>query len=216
MPQVRRIVSSQQTVHDQLEATVQKHQQSAWQKPIADHTLLAFESTQTWLSEKSGDLILDSCCGYGESTRWLAKNFPDAIVLGIDKSEARLDKNSSAELPDNCYLVRADVNDFWRLAVNAKWKPTRHYMLYPNPYPKASQLNSRWHGSPVFPTLIKLGGLLEVRSNWKIYIEELDQALQISGHKSTVNQYLPDPSMTAFERKYHNDDQALWQLTCKI
>jgi len=215
MPEVRRIISSQQVIHEHLDATVRKHQRSSWQKPIAEHTQRAFDTTQSWLAGKSGDLILDSCCGYGESTRWLAHNFPESIVLGLDKSAARLAKNNKVELTDNCLLVRADVNDFWRLAASSGWKPKRHYMLYPNPYPKTSQLNSRWHGSPAFPTLIQLGGLLEVRTNWHIYILELQRALNIYNRPSTVKQYTPDPEITAFERKYHNDGQPLWQLTCK-
>jgi tRNA (guanine-N7-)-methyltransferase len=216
MPHVRRIVSAQQTIHENLDATVLKHLNNAWQKPMTEHTLEAFKDTETWLRGKTGELILDSCCGYGESTRWLAVQNPKAIIIGIDKSANRLNKKDKEGLPSNCKLVRADVKDFWRLAVEASWQPTKHYLLYPNPYPKPSQLNSRWHGSPAFTSLVNLGGSIEVRTNWDIYIKEFSQALQLSGHDSKFAQYLPSPSITAFERKYHNDGQSLWQLTCNI
>ena len=216
MPQVRRIVTTQEKPHEDLEQTVLKHLGHTWQKPISDHTLRAFDTTQAWFAQKNGDLILDSCCGHGESTSWIANNNPDAVVIGIDKSAARISKNNQDELPENCTLVRADVNDFWRLAVKERWQPRKHYLLFPNPYPKPSQLNSRWHGSPAFPTLVSLGGNLEVRTNWEIYIAEFAQALLITGHHPIVTRYHPDPSITAFERKYHSDGQALWRLGCNI
>ena len=216
MPKVRRIISTQQTLHKHLDATVRKHLHSASQKPITEHTSNSFEATETWLKGKTGELILDSCCGDGESTRWLAKQNPNAIVIGIDKSATRLDKTDKNDLPDNCRLVRADAKDFWRLAVKARWQLTKHYLMYPNPYPKPSQLNSRWHGSAAFPSLMSLGGTIEIRTNWDLYIKEFSQALLISGHDSEVVQYFPCPSITAFERKYHNDGQPLWQLICHI
>jgi len=216
MPEVRRIISTQQEVHEHLDETVLKHMDNAWQKPIADHTLKAFDATQAWFQQQSGDLILDSCCGDGESTRWLATNNPDAIVIGLDKSETRLSKKEEEDLPRNCRLVRADVNDFWRLASEAAWRPKKHCLLFPNPYPKPSQLNSRWYGSPAFPVLISLGGNLEVRTNWEIYITEFARALLLIGKHPIVTRYHPDPCITAFERKYHNDGQELWRLNCNV
>jgi hypothetical protein len=38
-----------------------------------------------------------------------------------------------------------------------------HFMLYPNPYPKPSDLDKRWHGDSAFPILLNLGGTIEVR-----------------------------------------------------
>ena len=48
----------------------------------------------------------------------------------------------------------------------------RHYVLYPNPWPKIGHLARRWHGHAVFPDLLALGGVFECRSNWRIYIEK--------------------------------------------
>lgn len=36
--------------------------------------------------------------------------------------------------------------------------------------PKIGHLSRRWHGHPVFPAMLELGGVLECRSNWKIYV----------------------------------------------
>ena len=58
---------------------------------------------------------------------------------------------------------------------NGQFKST--LFLYPNPWPKKKHLGRRWHGAPVFPALVKLGGELEMRSNWQTYLDEFALAL---------------------------------------
>ncbi|CAN0056479.1 unnamed protein product [Ascophyllum nodosum] len=80
--------------------------------------------------------------------------------------------------PSNLLLLRADAIDLWILASrDGAWEVVEHAILYPNPYPKRSQLRSRWHGHPVFPILLSLGGRITLRSNWKMYLEEVCQAV---------------------------------------
>lgn len=80
--------------------------------------------------------------------------------------------------PDNLLLLRADLVDLWILASrDDAWKVEEHSILYPNPYPKRSQLRSRWHGHSVFPVLLGLGGRITLRSNWKPYLVEVCQAV---------------------------------------
>ncbi|CAM9815610.1 unnamed protein product [Hapterophycus canaliculatus] len=81
-------------------------------------------------------------------------------------------------LPDNLLLLRADLVDLWILASrDSTWEVRQHFILYPNPYPKRSQLRSRWHGHPIFPILLGLGGRVTLRSNWKSYLVETCQAV---------------------------------------
>lgn len=81
-------------------------------------------------------------------------------------------------LPRNLLLLRADLVDLWILASRDNaWQVQEHCILYPNPYPKRSQLRSRWHGHSVFPVLLAVGGRITVRSNWKSYLDELCQAV---------------------------------------
>jgi tRNA G46 methylase TrmB len=135
--------------------------------------------------------------------------------LGVDKSAHRLARHQFGE-SKNYAVLRADVNDFWRLAVAAGWCPLRHYLLYPNPYPKASQVRKRWYGSPAFPTLLALGGLLTVRTNWSIYAQEFSLALQVAGFASTENQIAGIPPISAFEMKYQERGHRLHQVTCDL
>lgn len=136
-------------------------------------------------------------------------------MLGFDRSAVRLSRQQQA-LPSNCMLIRADAEDLWRQLASHGFRTRRHFLLYPNPYPKASQLNSRWHGSPAFPALLSLRGTIDVRSNWKTYLDEFQRALDIAGFDSDLEHYEPRVPLTLFERKYANSGHALWRLTASL
>ncbi|MCH4563891.1 SAM-dependent methyltransferase [Halomonas sp. EGI 63088] len=216
----RAIVSNQPGPHEDLSRRVMRSLAHPLRKPVAEHTRDAFTRARCW-RETRGDmpLILDAGCGVGLSTRRLAERFADHAVIGVDRSAARLSRDHGP-LPDNALLVRADLVDFWRLALAAGWQPVRHYLLYPNPYPKAAHLKMRWHGHPVFPAILALGGRLELRSNWKLYVEEFALALELAaGVTAAVEPYVPAAAgrlpveyLTPFEQKYHASGQPLWRL----
>lgn len=211
----RSIVSNQPGLHEKLDEIVQKHLAAEFKKPIAAHTQQAFDEVNEKVKAFTGPLILDSCCGVGESTANLAKLHPDALVIGIDKSSHRLDKHDVEYKQTEAgqyILVQADLNDFWRLAFEAGWQPTHHYLLYPNPWPKAKHIGRRWHGAPVFPFIVKLGGILEVRSNWDIYVKEFARALELAGQPAVVEAYESDSAITPFERKYWASGQSSTRL----
>lgn len=214
----RRIVTNQAGPHTALEARVARALQHPWRKPVAEHTREAFASAARW-REARGEmpLILDAGCGVGLSTRQLAEAFPDHALIGVDRSDSRLSREHGP-LPDNALLVRADLVDFWRLAFRADWRPVRHYLLYPNPYPKAALLKLRWHGHPVLPFILALGGRLELRSNWRLYLEEFCLALQqATGGEAAVEPHIPGEAyLTPFERKYHVSGQPLWRLVAEL
>ncbi|MEO8169956.1 MAG: SAM-dependent methyltransferase [Oxalobacteraceae bacterium] len=218
------IASNQDGIHPQLAAIVAKHAASTFQKPITAYNRQAFESSMAaWTNAAGGStgsmpLILDTGCGVGLSTMHLAVQFPNHFVIGIDQSADRLQRNTfwSGPAPLNFMLVRADLVDYWRLLSVEGIRPARQYLLYPNPWPKAAHLGRRWHGHPVFPTIAALGGTLECRSNWRIYVEEFAAALeQLRPHpQATVEQYQTGAPMTPFERKYLASGHSLWR--CQI
>ncbi|SFT91960.1 tRNA (guanine(46)-N(7))-methyltransferase TrmB [Halomonas saccharevitans] len=214
----RSIESRQTGPHDDLSRRVARALAHPLRKPFATHTREAFAAAQAWLGERGeAPLILDAGCGVGLSTRRLAARFPDCSVLGVDRSADRLSRDHG-RLPDNALLVRADLVDFWRLALNADWRPQRHYLLYPNPYPKAAHLKMRWQGHPVLPAILALGGRLELRSNWRIYVEEFALAVtQATGVAAAAEPFAPGPDyLTPFEQKYHASGQALWRLVVEL
>ena len=50
-------------------------------------------------------LLLDSCCGTGRSTWNLAKVRPDAFIIGVDKSIARLERNAAFREKTRCARI---------------------------------------------------------------------------------------------------------------
>lgn len=213
----RFIATNQTGPHDDVPRRVARALEYPLRKPVAEHTRAAFAEADAWLAACQAPLILDTGCGVGLSTRHLAQRHPDCAVIGIDRSADRLSRDHGA-LPENALLVRADLVDFWRLALAGGWRPLQHYLLYPNPYPKASHLKMRWHGHPVFPAILALGGRLELRSNWRLYLEEFALAVtQATGLRATILEHDPaNEYLTPFERKYHLSGQALWRLAVDL
>jgi tRNA G46 methylase TrmB len=214
------IRSAQAGVHEQLATLVARHAAHPFRKPVADYNRRAFDhSMAAWRAAGEAPLILDTGCGVGLSTLNLAAQNADHFVIGIDQSADRLERNTQWDgaPPDNLCLVRADLVDYWRLALEAGLRPARHYLLYPNPWPKIGQLARRWQGHAVFPAIVALGGHIECRSNWRIYVEEFAAALgQLSGLETVAERYLTDTPITPFERKYLASGHALWRCAVDL
>jgi tRNA G46 methylase TrmB len=149
----------------------------------------------------------------GESTVNIARANPNARVIGIDKSALRTDKHQAyASTLQNYVVLRADLNDFLRLFVLNKKKLTKHYLLYPNPDPKSAHLQRRWYATSALKNILELGGLLEVRSNWQLYIEEFSVALTMANVSSQIGIFESEQAITPFERKYWQSGQSSWRL----
>ena len=210
--------SAQSTIHAHLAALLDRHHVAPFRKPYADYNQAAFAASFERRERLAPDapLILDSCCGVGESSRALAQAYPGHYVIGVDQSASRLGKNT-ASLPPNLDLVRADLVDYWRLLCDARIRLARHYLLYPNPWPKIGHLSRRWHGHAVFPALLQLGGVLECRSNWRIYIDELCFAVnRLTDLEAVCEPYAPECALTPFERKYLDSGHALFRTVISL
>ena len=210
----RPISSAQSTVHADLEKLLRRHLAQPLRKPFAAYNERALASALAAHAAWNGaaPLILDAGCGVGWSTLHLARMFPQHFVIGVDQSADRLARGKPAELPANAVLVRADLVDFWRLLARAGVRLDRHYNLYPNPWPKIGHLARRWHGHAVFPVWRELGGELECRSNWRIYIDEFCFAIEYLTQRPAVCEpFAPECALTPFERKYLNSGHSLYR-----
>lgn len=217
----RPVWSTQDSAHHNLHAVVQNHVQNPWQLNPHGPSVEAFRTLQQLLEQDAKrPLIFDSGCGTGQSTFAIAAAYPDCWVIGIDQSAQRLARTGARGFPHrsgNAIWIRAELATFWFLAQEAGWTLSRHYLLYPNPWPKASQLRRRWHGHPVFPTMLKLGGVLEMRCNWKVYAEEFAAALtQLRGLDVRVEKLQPDAISSAFEIKYRHSGMQLFQVQADL
>ena len=56
--QPREITTTQQGVHDKLDALVTRYQQSENRRPVSEHTRQTFEQATGWLDGWQGDIIL--------------------------------------------------------------------------------------------------------------------------------------------------------------
>jgi len=172
-----------------------------------------------------GEVILDACCRVRQSTRILAEQNRQALVIGVDKSAHRINRKvagrniedsteEEGSKTQNYHLVRADLNDFYRLVKAANWPVVKHYILYPNPWPKSKHLQRRWHGSAVFPAMTCIGETLILRSNWPLYLQEFQQAakhVNLFGNITALA--IEAQPLTPFEAKYQASGQTCWQLT---
>ncbi len=194
---------------------MQRHLDGDWLAPIPAYSRRAFENADARVN-RAQSIILDSGCGTGWSTQQLADRFPQALVVGVDRSAVRLARAPRRLAPNAC-LVRARLEDIWRLAHHARWPVHRHYLLYPNPWPKPRQVMRRWHAHPVFPALLALGGRLELRSNWPVYVEEFRAALALAGIANVEMVSLQDNrAISPFERKFAARGHALFRLTAEL
>ena len=206
----RPVHSNQRSVHPRLAERVSRHLRSGWRKPPRPADAEALAQLTEVLAVHRGPIVLDSFCGTGQSTAEIARRHPDALVIGVDKSAHRLRRHRGS---GDYLLLQAHCESVWQYLAGAGVGLAAHYILYPNPWPKAGQLARRVHGHPAFPLLLALGGALELRSNWQLYVEEFGVALHLAGRTARVSVVADAPEpLTLFERKYRESGHTLWQL----
>lgn len=213
----KKIDSPQNGIHKNLSKIVKKHIEHDYQQPIRKHNIQCFESiSEIVKSTPETHRILDSCCGTGMSSHYLAAQNKGSAVIGIDQSEVRLAKNHNhVDDPrtDNLHFFRANCEDIWRLCVMNDIRFETHTLFYPNPYPKSTHLKRRWHGHAVFPYLPKLAKKTILRSNWQLYLEEFAYGWEImTGVKSSISELAVEQPITLFEKKYSESGQAIYEV----
>lgn len=209
------VSTNQLGIHEKLPELVARHKAMPYRKPLHLQSLQAFDRLLKESERRNNPpMILDSCCGAGVSSRKLAYQFPEHLVVGLDHSAHQLFKNTShIPTPQNLLLLQADCEDMWRLFSGNGLVFDEHYLLYPNPWPRSVQVLRRWHGHPVFPLLPDLSGTLELRSNWKLYLEEFAFAWALlTGVQGLVEEVTTTPEFTLCETRYAKNGQTLYRL----
>jgi len=209
-----RVISSQVGVHPRLDEIVAKHLREPYRRTPSGPGRAAFESVVDRLVAADGSFVLDAGCGTGASTLALARRFPQRLVLGVDKSAARLAQGRRAAeasaAPANAILLHCELVDLWQLCVERSLRCAMQFLFYPNPWPKAEHVMRRWHAHPVLPAMLALGGAIELRTNWRIYADEFARALRQAGRKADVEEATSAEPVSPFERKYLASAHTLW------
>ena len=212
------VISSQIQPHRSLQRQLLRYKKANYVNSIPNYAQEEFSRVNSVVQQSKQEVILDSGCGTGESAFKLANLYPQKIIVAIDKSANRLQRRHVyGDAPENLIFVRCNLVYFWQLLSKVQWNITAHYLFYPNPWPKPGHLKRRWHAHPIFPTLLALGGVLTMRTNWKIYAEEFALALQLQMELPVaVNKIVVNEAFTAFERKYMQSNHDLYQVTFNL
>jgi tRNA (guanine-N7-)-methyltransferase len=211
--------SAQSGPHPRLAALLERRRGLDWRRPLRPDP--AWWPQLLALLRDQRTVQLDLGCGTGASTRQLAESAPQSLLLGIDASIVRLQRSTSvqpdgcAQLAPNAWVLHGDSVDLvQRLAGIEGLQVEKSWLLYPNPWPKPSQLASRWHAHPVFPALLALSAQLELRCNWFPYAGEFQQVVRWSGRDAVLAPLAFGPTpLTPFERKYLASGHPLWQVS---
>lgn len=212
----KNVTTSQNEIHSDLLKIVEKHKRTDFKKPRSEFTTSAFNEIEKTLLGKK--IIVDAGCGVGLSSYYLALENPDQLILGIDRSLDRLERNNffKKELPTNLLFVRGKLDEWWPLLLELHKKKelfvTANYILYPNPYPKPKSLKLRFHANPVFKSIMEFESKIILRSNFLLYLEEFKEAASVYKRKASISLLEISRPLTYFEKKYHESGHALYEL----
>ena len=213
-----KIESSQLAPHKNLAKLVARHNEHDYRNTIPQYAYEAFMQLGQTVQADGRPIILDSGCGVGESSWQLSLQYPDHLVIAVDKSAQRLEKAKSHPITAGAVIfLRADLIHFWQLLEQSHWPIAKHYLLYPNPWPKPRHLQRRWHGHPIFPCLLKTSREFILRTNWQIYAQEFALAVDyLKSERFVVQALQTTKPITPFERKYQASGHELYELVMRF
>lgn len=162
---------------------------------------------------------LEIGCGVGWHAIEYSNENPDRILIAVEHTRMRFQKfnrryqNSGS--PMNLLPVHANA-----VTWVAQYLPDDFleniYIFYPNPYPKASQANLRWHRMPFMGRLIrsmKEHARLTMTTNELFYAREAEYYFRkhwgLAGSMTRITEQEP---RTHFEKKYLQRGEALYEL----
>jgi tRNA (guanine-N7-)-methyltransferase len=214
----KKVLSNQSHPHENLLSILKKHKTLPYQRPYTQNKQIS-ALIDKLKSNPNLRLVLDSGCGTGASSYNLANIYPNHVIIGIDKSGHRLnkEKNLHNRKTNNVILINAYCEDVWLLLAHENIYCDHHYLLYPNPWPKKKHIMRRWHAHPIFPTLLNISKYITMRTNWDIYAEEFKSSLEFYNQKPSVSEIKsPQATSSPFETKYIASKHRIIQIDSLI
>ncbi|NQY99699.1 MAG: SAM-dependent methyltransferase [Bdellovibrionales bacterium] len=157
-------------------------------------------------------VVLEIGCGNGMHPLQFAKANPTTSVIAIEQTQNKFEafeKRIAASGPiENLFAIRADAIWWCAHNLNSPACLEQIFLLYPNPNPKESQANKRFHNMPFMGFLLqflKPGGQLHLASNISAYVEEAKTQFVSTWDLTLREEKLLNSNReprTAFEKKY--------------
>lgn len=172
-------------------------------------------------SSKCQKLSLEIGAGAGWHAIDFALKNPQTLLIAIEHSKERFvklqrrwEKHSK---PLNLIPVHADAESFVSHCL-PNHSLDEVILLYPNPYPKVSQSNKRWHNMPFWAELLrkmKLNSELQFATNEKFYSDEFVATMQKEWKCQVLTEILIYKNKdfiprTHFEKKYFERGETLY------
>ena len=171
-----------------------------------------------WAQSMPIDLEIGAGAGL-HAIRYALKN-PERFLIALEKTskaERLIRRLHNHPQIGNLLAQRCDAIN-WVTHQAPPQSLSRIFLLYPNPYPKVSQQNSRWPFMPFMGFLLsrlKPAGELTLATNENFYFEQAQQQMTTHwGMKIKTVELLnsPTPPRTHFEKKYLARGESCWNL----
>lgn len=190
-----------------------------------DHVILKVDehAPVDWRTlSSSGKIFVEIGFGNGEFLEFLAKTYPDTLIIGVEVSQWCAAKAArrvmSAELT-NVRILHGDAR-FLLARCFPQESVARVYMNYPCPWPKTRHA-SRRVTVPFFAgllnDLLEVGGTFELATDVDWYARECAETMIHSGafDAEPVVTNPNRPYVTKYERKWKAMNKDTWLLTVK-
>jgi tRNA (guanine-N7-)-methyltransferase len=166
-------------------------------------------------------LDIEIGCGVGFHPLRYARENPERQLVAFERTAEKFARFQGRlahhpALP-NLQAVRGDAIPWITHSFGAE-SVDRYFILYPNPYPKESQRNLRFHEMPFFSVImetLKRGGTLTLATNMEFYRDGAREKIvgEWGLEVVTEGRIAPDAvPRTHFEKKYLLRGEACWNL----
>lgn len=170
---------------------------------------------------------LEVGCGVGKFAISYLQEYPDRHLIALDRSRSRIQKlkqtvSGIKQGLEHLKIICEDFDKAWVHALSTL-KIQRIFFWYPNPYPKPSQANKRWHRMSIMGDVLRClmpKGEIYLATNEAFYAQEAQEYLLNHWglhmkQKHLYQHVLPFEPRTHFEKKYLERGECIYDFVFK-
>lgn len=170
----------------------------------------------------SGRIFVEIGFGNGEYLEYLARTYPDVLIVGIDVAQLCAAKGARRAMAGKLNNIRVMHGDA-RFLLRHCFEPEsveRVYMNFPCPWPKARHAQRRVT-VPLFADLLNYllvpGGTFELATDVDWYAQEAGETITANGafDAEPIITNPERPYVTKYERKWKAMGKDTWSLTIR-